>query len=200
MIVCPKCKAENSPAGEHCVKCGSSLLPKRTIAERIVALIIGLICLAGILYLTTRMAAGFWIGLFILGGITAGAFAFALGRETIADRYEERADKYKDSDPEQAIADYTKAIELNAKSLGPVNKRARLYRKLGRREEALRDFESVHARAGRALKKEVEKEITAIRTELTQMPSPTLQMKKCRYCGESIAAEVTRCPKCGKQQ
>ena len=208
MIVCPKCKAENSPAGENCVKCGHSLLPKRTVGERIVGLIIGIICLLIILVLSTRMIAGFWIGIFILGGITAAAFFFALGPQSLAEKYEDRANKYKESDPEQAIADYTKALDLG-KTSGKVSakiffERGKLYRKMGRREEALADLNLAYTAGHRtAMKKEIEKEIQAVSAELPLKPSPppTPALKKyCRYCGASLAAEATFCTKCGKKQ
>ena len=201
MIVCPKCKAENSPAGERCAKCGFNLLPARSIGTRIAALIIGLLFVLLIIYLSTQMVAGFWIGLFILGPLAAGCFKM-VGAGSIADRYEERADKYKESDPQQAIVDYTKAMETGSKSARPIYERAKLYRKLGRRDEALHDLENLrNTRYYSSVKKEVEKEIEAIRVELSQMPTPApTQRKYCIYCGESIAIDAAYCIRCGKQQ
>lgn len=201
MIICPKCKAENSPASERCVKCGFNLLPKMSAAERIVALVIGILCLFGILFLSIKMIAGFWIGIFILGGITAAFFKVALSREPIADRYAERANKYKESDPEQAVADYTQSIELGNKSPKVIFERGKLHKKLGRREEALCDLNLAFATSrNNVMKKEIEKEIQAISTEPPQIPRQTLKGKYCRYCGASISIEATYCTKCGKQQ
>jgi len=161
------------------------------------------------LVLIVRVISGFWIAIFVLGGITAAAFAFALGPQSMAERYEERANKYKESDPEQAITDYTKAIDLG-KTSGKVSgkiflERGKLYRKIGRREEALADLNIAYASSARvrSLKQQVEKEIQAVSAELPQKPSPApapALKKYCRHCGASLAAEATFCTKCGKQQ
>lgn len=211
MIVCPKCRTENSPAGERCVNCGFNLLPTRSTGTRVAALIMGLVFVFIIFVLAVQIrGGGFWIGLFIFGALAAGCFKMA-GAGSIADRYEDRAAKYKESDPEQAIADYTKAIELGIKSTTPIQERAKLYRKLGRRQEALRDFEDFLAKTKpkdafsfgyySSLKKDIDKEIQAIRTELSQMPGPgAVQGKYCLHCGVSIPLDAAYCPECGRSQ
>ena len=136
---CPKCNAEQKGAVDTCSSCGTYLLSRRTASDRVLGLVIGLVLLAGIILasILIKQTWSFWAALFILGGPTAKAFSVAFGRASLAAAYTKRAKGYVQSDPEQAIADITKAIELAGKRLGPYYlQRAQIYERAGQPDAA----------------------------------------------------------------
>lgn len=133
-MFCPKCKAECKGAVARCTQCNADLLPKKSLLRsRLPALIFGLI----------GVIPPF---LFFLGPRVPSFFASAFGPTLLGDRYRFRGEDVRNSDPEQAIADFTKALELapdyvRAGRVRIYCLRGEAYYKLGMRREAMADFE-----------------------------------------------------------
>jgi uncharacterized RDD family membrane protein YckC len=143
---CPKCNAEQKGAIEACSACGAYLLPRRTAGDRVLGLVGGLVLLTAIICISifVKQPASFWIALFILGGPTAAAFTYAFSKFPPAKAYAQRAKGYIKSEPEQAITDITKAIELTSKNVGPYYlQRAQIYEQVGQPEAALHDLQKI---------------------------------------------------------
>ncbi|MYD95342.1 MAG: hypothetical protein F4Y02_17025 [Chloroflexi bacterium] len=78
-----------------------------------------------------------------LGLVTAGGTAvYALLPVSMASRYQQRASAHLRSDPEFAVLDLTRAIELDANDRSLLVDRARVYRLLGRHREAAADLQA----------------------------------------------------------
>ena len=155
MIICEKCQTKNSPDLKNCTQCGSDLLPGESIKDRIGSVIVGIIggVVAGLIgfflgshpeiaessqiCLLTNPAA--WLFAALVVPISSIALALRKTPEHI--KYENRAKRHKELEPEQAVADLSKALEIapakeHARLLAS---RAEIYSKLGREEEATRD-------------------------------------------------------------
>lgn len=143
---CPKCNAEQKGAVDACSVCGAYLLARKTASDRVIGLVVGLVLLAGIFLvsLLIQQTWSFWAAIFILGGPAAKAFSVAFGKFTPAAAYAKRAREYVQSDPEQAIADITKAIELAGKKRGAYYlQRANIYEQAGQPEATLHDLQRI---------------------------------------------------------
>lgn len=78
-----------------------------------------------------------------LGLVTAGGAAvYALLPVSTASRYQLRASAHLRSNPELALLDLTRAIELDANDRSLLVDRARVYRLLGRHREAAADLQA----------------------------------------------------------
>ena len=155
MVICPKCQEQNPPDSKLCLNCGSDLLPGETIKERIGVLITGIV--AGIvaviiayfliqnpdfaesreLCLLTDPSA--WIFAAIVCPIAA--FLNTIRRTPEFRKYENRAKRHLQIFPEQAIDDYSKAIEIapDKHKASLIKSRSELYRKMGKEEESIKD-------------------------------------------------------------
>jgi ribosomal protein L40E len=157
MIHCQKCNQQNAPEAQKCSQCGANLLPGAGIKERLGLL--GCLVVAGILIpvlallILPRLAVGNILDNLILMGmillsIVAGivfillGISMAVGKTPVYDRYKRRAERHVDIDPQQAIADYGKAIELAPEAIAfdLLSARARLYQKQGMTEESKSDW------------------------------------------------------------
>ena len=155
MIICEKCKTKNEPDAKTCTQCGKDLLPGENIQDRIGNVIVGILggVISGLIAyfliahpeitkssqicLLTNPAA--W--LFASFAVPISSIALALRKTPEYIKYENRAKRHVDSEPEQAVADYGKALELSPEKdrARILAARADLYKKLGREEEATRD-------------------------------------------------------------
>lgn len=155
MVYCAKCKKENKTESDVCEYCEASLLPGENIQDRIGNLAVGIlggIIAGGISYflfthpeisetselcLLTSPAA--W--LFAAVAVPVSSVALALRRTPEFTKYENRAKRHKDLDPEQAVADFSKALEMapEKEKARLLKERGALYEKLGREEDAVRD-------------------------------------------------------------
>jgi tetratricopeptide (TPR) repeat protein len=133
-MLCPKCSAVQKGAVARCSNCGADLLPKKSfLRSRIPALVLGVVGLMPPFVL-------------FLGRRVPSFFASAFGPTLLGDRYRFRAEDLLESDPEQAIADFTKALELAPSYVqtGRVRiycRRAEACARLGRTSEAIADLE-----------------------------------------------------------
>jgi len=155
MIICVKCKEPNPPELTKCLKCGTDLLPGENIGSRLGSLMVGFVAgaiglgiglfLAGHpeivesseICLLTNPAAWFFAA--IASPITG--IASALKKTPIYIRYENRAIRHQEGEPQQALDDFTKALELAPEKYRAkiLKSRAALYAKLGQDEKATED-------------------------------------------------------------
>lgn len=157
MIHCQKCNQQNVSEAEKCSQCGANLLPGAGIKERLGQL--GCLVVAGILtpvlalLILPRLAVGnildnlILMGAIILSIVMGIVFillgiSLAVGKTPVYDRYKRRAERHVDLDPQQAIADYGKAIELAPEAIAfdLLSARAGLYHKQGMIEEEKSDW------------------------------------------------------------
>ena len=154
MIYCKKCNAVNAGDEKFCQKCNADLLPKENLMDRIGNLIVGIVggVLCGLvaynLFNNPEFAESFtvcptnpltWLIVAIVFPITNLVLAMRKTPEYL--RYAIRARRHIELDPEQAISDFSQALELAPKKerANILNERANLYKKLGMEEEETRD-------------------------------------------------------------
>lgn len=152
MIQCLKCQSENTADREKCQECGADLLPGEGISDRLSNLVFGIVggILSGIvaylmiesdielpdcLLISPQLCLLTTIGAPIMG------IASALRKTPLYQRYATRARRHIELDPEQAIADFSQALEFapEKEQAGLLKERATLYEKLGMEKEATRD-------------------------------------------------------------
>lgn len=189
---CPKCDAEQKGAVDTCSVCGSHLLSKKTAGDRILGLLVGLVLLAGIVLapILIEQTWSFWAALFILGGPMGKAFSVAFAAFPPSAAYAKRAREYAQSDPEQAIADITKAVELAPKRAGAYYLvRAQIYEQSGSRQQVLQDLQRIRElprrERGGIQMRAVEKEIQRLGQEV-----PEKEMETLRQEAPEVAAAV----------
>ena len=152
MIQCHKCQSENTADREKCQECGSDLLPGEGLSDRLSYIVYGIVggVLSGIvayllikseielpdcLLISNQLCLLATIGLPIMGIVSA------LRKTPLYQRYATRARRHIELAPEQAIADFSQALELapEKEQAGLLKERAALHEKLGMEEEATRD-------------------------------------------------------------
>jgi len=170
MIYCHKCKAQNISNASLCSKCGTSLLPGVTVAERIGSLIAAIVLGAifgGLIYafvfylrpslfvswfgwgIGTSVAVFIIVGLVLLVGALISllvGIGNAIKKTPAYERYLNRAKRHIELDPNQSIEDYSMALKLlPAKSaqirIEILNERASVFNKLDMANEAKQDWQ-----------------------------------------------------------
>ncbi len=165
MIHCQKCNFQNEPEAQKCKQCGANLLPGRNVRSRLLVLVItvflGLLCPFLVLRsnsgvpgggsLDVLKSMGFAIlSVFIGIGLIIFGIYWVFRKTPLQERYQARAERHMDLDPRQAIADFSKVIELSSQKGNPdyftdfndiLIKRAGMYKKLGMDIEAKSDYE-----------------------------------------------------------
>jgi len=155
MITCRKCNTINPTEATHCEHCGVDLLPGETFKDRLVIFLFGIfggLLSAGVLYflmqnpeltetseccLLTNPYA--WvIGIFFF---PISAIVNALRKTPPYQRYENRANFHLKKDPEQALSDFSEAINLAPpkKKAALLKQRADLNKSMGKEESFLED-------------------------------------------------------------
>jgi tetratricopeptide (TPR) repeat protein len=134
-MLCPKCGVEQKGEIANCINCGADLLPKKSLLKsRLPAFVLAILCC---------IFPWKWPRVF-------PSLASAFGPTLIGDRYRLRAEDLMESDPGQAVADFTKALELMPSYVkgGRVRVlclRAEALRRLGKNAEAMADYEQALA-------------------------------------------------------
>ena len=192
MVHCPKCKTQNDPAQATCSKCGAELLPARGIGSRL-GMLLGLILLCGVLpaipvYYIFRPETPNpilkWVGYILIAGAVMGlmyAFYDSFRKTLIHERYAIRARRHVKLDAQQAIADFTKALELvpqegrSPQELGTdrtplLKERAAIYKDLGMMQEMEADWEEIINQAQETGRVPLLKERAEIHKGLGLMP------------------------------
>lgn len=152
MIQCLKCQSENTTDRNKCQECGADLLPGEGISDRLGNLFAGIF--AGILsgigaYLLIKsdvelpdcLLISPQACLFATIAAPIAGIVSAVRKTPLYKRYATRARRHVELDPEQAIADFSHALEIapEKEQAGLLKERAALYEKLGMEEEATRD-------------------------------------------------------------
>jgi len=152
MIQCVKCETNNTTSRDICEECGANLLPGEGIGDRLGNLIVGI--LGGVM-----AGAGAWLlseapievpecmpvspaaCIFAAVASPIAGLVSALRKTPLYKRYTTRARRHIELDPEQAVADFSQALETapEKERAGLLKERAALYEKLGLEEEATRD-------------------------------------------------------------
>ena len=207
MIHCKKCKAENPPEREVCNSCGSNLLPGESLGDRLGTLIAAIIASAigfGLAYLSSTLPDDLPeclpaspIAWFLVGMVALGSGLVATMRKTPRhERFEKRARRHIELDPEQAIADFTKALEHapETKRASLLEKRARLFAKLGKEREATRDrldytFSEGAYKTGAGLAK-------MIGADTEAYTSTVAKDERARMIADGKVVALGFCPKC----
>ncbi|MCR4405614.1 MAG: LysM peptidoglycan-binding domain-containing protein [Anaerolineae bacterium] len=228
MVICPKCQTENSPDQTTCSQCGAKLLPGRGALERIGYLIAGIAGVAlfiGLAWLFARMeealppccASPITLGIMALGCLIGG-LRMAFTRTPEYEKYVKRAERHIKAFPEQALADFTRALESapEKEKANILKQRGELYARLGRKAEALADLSeyaaSPHAHKGAKVVSEIvgvdmegaaaaptEQTIGALRKDL--MREGTLKaVGYCKRCKDAVELNENQlCSRCGSQ-
>lgn len=152
MIQCPKCEANNPSGRDVCEACGANLLPGESIRDRIGNLIVGILggVMAGVgalllikyeVEIPECMIISPQACLFAAIASPIAGLVSALQKTPLYKRYATRARRHIEIDPEQAIADFSQALETapEKEQAGLLKERAALYEKLGMEKEATRD-------------------------------------------------------------
>jgi len=226
MVICPKCQAQNLPDRMTCSQCGAKLLPGRSVLERIGWLVAGVVLaavFAGLAWLFTQMedvppccASPLTLGLLALGGLVGG-LRLAFSPTPEYEKYVKRAQRHVEAVPEQALADFTTALELapEKNQAEILKQRGELYSKLGRKEEALADL-STYAASPQAHKgAKVVSEVIGVDMEeaagaLTEQPTIEALQRElvqkgalkgvgyCKHCKDAVELDENRCcSRCG---
>jgi len=155
MIHCQKCKTQNLPDQVTCDHCGAELLPAKGFGSRLGSFLLGIIVTLITLipvYFIFRAETPHpilkWIGYFFI----ALAFLFlsyftleAVRKTNIHERYAIRAKRHLKLDAQQALADFTKALELAPKTehIPLLKERAAIYKTLGLKDELVSDWDAI---------------------------------------------------------
>lgn len=152
MIQCPKCETNNPSGRDICEECEAKLLPGEGIGDRLGNLIVGI--LGGIM----AGVGAWWLSesqievpdcmpvspvacIFAAIASPIAGLVSALRKTPLYKRYATRARRHIEIDPEQAVADFSQALETapEKERAGLLKERAVLYEKLGLEKEATRD-------------------------------------------------------------
>jgi tetratricopeptide (TPR) repeat protein len=150
MIHCQKCKHENAPSALKCRQCGTNLLPGTGVGERLgilgCSIIIAGISLALVFLVFIKTDIKLMLGVILFGVLMLGfGFFWSISKMPLYERYEARAKRHVSLDPQQAIADYTSAIDLTpkVKAIDFLRERAKLYQNQGLIEAAKTDWQYI---------------------------------------------------------
>ena len=119
-VICAKCQARNSTAQEVCLRCGASLLPGRSIGDRVKRLVLTILvsgffaALAVLLSELGQEELYCWYSFVLMQSLFSfvGGLAWAFGRTPEYEKHIRRAQRHIAIEPEQALADFTQALKL----------------------------------------------------------------------------------------
>jgi tetratricopeptide (TPR) repeat protein len=154
IIYCQKCNHENPPNALKCQNCGKNLLPGVGASQRVAILISAIFIatlsiVAAILIYRFKPEIGGKDLLYLLALIGFGAFILLFGliltfrKTALHERYEMRAKRHVSSNPWQAIADLSSAINMapQIQAFDYLLERAKLHQELGKKAEAKADWQ-----------------------------------------------------------
>ena len=143
-LQCPRCRTRQYGAVALCSNCGKDLLHGRSPRIRYYAFLVAVFCfmvVGGVVLGAERIP--FSAPIIAMGLLTAVSGAvIAMTPVSTASRYQRRASAYLRSNPELALQDLSRAIELDANDRSLLVDRARVYRLLGRYREAAADLQA----------------------------------------------------------
>jgi hypothetical protein len=225
VLICPKCEAENPPTLDHCEQCGAALLPGWTIRDRLGLIgtgIVGAAILVGLGYLMNTVEgvpdcciSPEQLLCMATFGLVA-SFAAAVRRTPEFEQYQKRALRHVEASPEQALADFAKALDTAPpkRHAEILKQRYELLAKLGRKEEAVADLAAYasHEEAHRGSKLlgdfvgvdlqqaagvGTQQELAGLQKELVQ-EGALVGVGYCKHCKDAVQLdEQGRCVLCG---
>lgn len=143
-LQCPRCRARQYGPVARCSNCSKDLLPGRSPRLRYYAFLVAVFCIAvvaGVAVGAERIPFAYLI--IGLGLVTAGSAAmYAVLPVSMASRHRQRALANLRGNPEFALLDLTRAIELDANDRSLLVDRAGVYRLLGQHREAAADLQA----------------------------------------------------------
>ena len=155
MITCRKCNSVNPPEAENCEQCGKTLLPGESFSDRMIWFIGGIVGCGislGMIFLLSKnpefietseccLLTNPMVWTIGVVGFPISGLVSALRKTPIYKRYENRAQRHKDLDWEQASADFSEAINLAPKKYqaGLLKQRAELFKAHDKEEDYLED-------------------------------------------------------------
>lgn len=150
-VICPRCRARQFGAAAGCTNCGRDLLPGRSPTFRIFSGIAAIFFFLAAVVIAANpdrvpITAG-WIALAVLLALVA-VFVAAMPGST-AHRYAQRGRSLLQTDPRQALRDFTHAAELDPKDDSYIPERAQALSLLGQHERAAHDLQGYLQREGR---------------------------------------------------
>jgi tetratricopeptide (TPR) repeat protein len=200
MVHCPKCKTQNDPSQAVCINCGADLLPTEGIGSRlgsILVIIMACVLLPAIpAYFILRPETPNpilkWVGYFLIACAAGGliyAVYDALRKRLIHERYAIRARRHVKLDAHQAIADFSKALELvpqegrtpqqlETDRTPLLKERAAIYKDLGMMQEMEADWNEIINLAPDPRRVPLLRERTEIHKDLGMMPELELDWEK----------------------
>ncbi len=226
-VICAKCQAQNDPMATRCCRCKADLLPGRKWSERLgyllgaAVLAVAFIALARWLVSSAdvpQFCASPAYLLLVAFGVVVFGLRMTFGRTPLYERYLKRAQRHLEPFPEQALVDFTEALELAPEKQKPDirKQRGQLYSNLGRTEPALRDLSAYAAaprdtvgtrlvstltefdmegQADMATKAEIEK----LQHELVEQ-GLRRWVGYCTHCKDSVLLTAgRRCVRCGRR-
>lgn len=153
MIHCKKCHTPNPPEHEKCQQCNANLLPGDSLLDRMGTLLGGIFAAAIALLLAVAssrlpedlpecLPASPPAWLFVSAVCVISAICSVVRRTPLYLRFAKRAQRHLDLDPEQALQDFSAALEAapEKKRASLLQERAALYQRLGRESEAVQDL------------------------------------------------------------
>jgi hypothetical protein len=226
-VICAKCQAQNDPKATSCCRCGADLLPGGRWSERL-GYLIGAVVLAAAFIVLAR-----WLGsragapqfcaspaylLLVALGVVVVGLRMTFGRTPLYERYLKRAQRHLEPFPEQALDDFTEALELAPEKQKPDirKQRGKLYSKLGRAEPALRDLSAYAAAPRGAVGDGLVSTLTefdmkgqadmATKAEIEKLQGELVEqgLRKwvgyCKNCKDSVLLTAgRRCVRCGRR-
>lgn len=155
MITCKKCKEQNPSHLTMCQNCGHNLLPGESFSERLGIFITSLVAMGisiGALAFLTKhpkfseasqccMFARPELWFLGIVGFPIIGIVNALRKTPLYQRYLNRANRHTETDPDQALADYSEALALapEKQKAQILKQRSALLTKLGKDQDSLKD-------------------------------------------------------------
>lgn len=155
MIKCHKCQTNNPPEEEICQNCDVDLLPGETFKDRLGIFFMGIfggaVSIGVFIFLMNNPELAetsecciftnpyaWFIGIF---GLPIAGIINAIRKTPTYRRYEYRAKRHIEADPQQAIADFSKAVDAapEKERASLLKQRSEIYKKLGKEDDFLQD-------------------------------------------------------------
>jgi hypothetical protein len=209
MIHCIKCQSPNQPDSVKCQQCNADLLPGDRLLDRLGTLVAGFIT-ATIAFLLAVVSdrlfeevpdclpASPTVWLFVAGVSLLTAIVGVVRKTPLHVRYAKRARRHVELDPEQALMDFSAALESapEKQRASLLQERAALYERLGKDSRAVKDrldytFEDSAYQTGAGL-------AYLVGADQETYVNSVAQRERRKMIAEGKISAVGFCRKCGK--
>lgn len=141
-LICPRCATRQYGAAASCGNCSKDLLPGRSPRFRYFAFLVSLLAVLSVFIIgigAERIPLA-QLGMVLAVGVVVAAVPIAIAPSSISSRYQRRARSQVHTNPELALQDLSRAMELDSENRALLIDRARVLRMLGRFWEAAADL------------------------------------------------------------